>query len=280
MKNIAPRSPAKRPDVVGVHERRTRSHESRGRPRLLSLALLASLTGPPRRFPAPSLRAIVTLMATYVLIHGAGDSAWYWSLVAPALRSRGHDVVAVDLPCEDESAGWPAYTDAVLQAIGSRTNLVVAAQSFGGFTAPLVCAARQVDLLILVAGMVPAPGETPDQYWAATRYHEATRGTAHGDTTAVFYHDVAPAIAAEALKHGRKQAEAIGNLPWPLPRWPDVPVRFLLCRDDRLFPAAWLRGVVRERLGIEADEIDGGHCPALARPDELVARFEAYREQR
>ena len=221
---------------------------------------------------------MVTWMATYVLIHGAGDTSWYWHLVAPALRGRGHDVVAVDLPCESESAGWSEYTDAVVQAIGSRRDLVVAAQSFGGFTAPLVCAARPIELLILVAGMVPAPGETPNQYWVSTRYHEATRGRVHGDTTEVFYHDVAPALAAEALKHGRKQAEAIGDAPWPLRRWPDMPVRFLLCRDDRLFPAEWLRGVVRDRLGIEPDEIDGGHCPALARPDEIVARFEAYRE--
>jgi len=39
-------------------------------------------------------------MATYVLIHGAGDVAWYWHLVEVELREHGHDVVAVDLPCE------------------------------------------------------------------------------------------------------------------------------------------------------------------------------------
>jgi alpha-beta hydrolase superfamily lysophospholipase len=44
-------------------------------------------------------------MATYVLIHGAGDVAWYWHLLEAELRSRGHEVVAPDLPCEDDSAG-------------------------------------------------------------------------------------------------------------------------------------------------------------------------------
>jgi alpha-beta hydrolase superfamily lysophospholipase len=38
-------------------------------------------------------------MGTYVLIHGGGDSAFYWHLLAPALRERGHEVVAMDLPC-------------------------------------------------------------------------------------------------------------------------------------------------------------------------------------
>jgi hypothetical protein len=45
-----------------------------------------------------------------------------------------------------------------------RTNLVVVAQSLGGFTAPLVCD-RAVQLLVLVAPVIPAPGEAPAGYW-------------------------------------------------------------------------------------------------------------------
>lgn len=65
--------------------------------------------------------------------------------------------------------------------------------------------------------------------------------------------------------------------PWPLDAWPDVPTRFLLCRDDRFFPADFIRRVVHDRLGITPDEMDGGHLPALARPLDLVERLEAYR---
>jgi hypothetical protein len=54
-----------------------------------------------------------------------------------------------------------------------------------------------------------------------------------------------------------------------------VPTRFLLCRDDRFFPAEFMRRVVRERLGIVPDEIDGGHTIALGRPGELADRLEA-----
>ena len=61
-----------------------------------------------------------------------------------------------------------------------------------------------------------------------------------------------------------------------MPRWPDVPTRFLLCRDDRFFPADFQRRVVKERLGITPDEMDGGHLPALAHPEELVERLEAF----
>jgi pimeloyl-ACP methyl ester carboxylesterase len=220
-------------------------------------------------------------MATYVLIHGAGDSAFYWHLLAPELRERGHEAVAMDLPCDDESAGLSDYTDTVVEAIGDRTELVLVAQSFGAFTAPLVCARLPVELMVLVAGMVPLPGEKGEDWSANTGYESAAREQDADDNSeiAVFYHDIAPALAAEALSRGRDQAETPGLEPWPLDAWPDVPTKYLLCRDDRLFPAGWMRGVVRERLGITPDEIDGGHCPALSRPKELAERLEVYRAE-
>ena len=173
-------------------------------------------------------------MATYVLIHGAGDVGWYWHLVEAELRARGHDVVAPDLPCEDDSAGLPEYADAVIEAIGDRTDLVVVAQSFGGFTAPLVCDRANVDLLVLVAPMIPAPGEAPADYWANTRYQDEA-GESYDDEIALFYQDVPPDLAAEALKRGRSQSEARMHEPSPLKAWPDVPTRVLLCREDRMF---------------------------------------------
>ena len=217
-------------------------------------------------------------MATYVLIHGAGDSAFYWHLLAPELRERGHEVVAMDLPCDDENAGLSEYTATVVEAIGDHPSLVLVAQSFGGFTAPLVCSRAPVELMVLVAGMVPLPGEKGEDWWANTGYQQATPGQDADDNSeiAIFYHDVPPELAAEALSRGRDQAETPGQEPWPLDTWPDVPTRYLLCREDRMFPAEWMRGVVRERLGITPDEIDGGHCPALSRPRELAERLVAY----
>jgi pimeloyl-ACP methyl ester carboxylesterase len=214
-------------------------------------------------------------MATFVLIHGAGDVGWYWHLVEAELRERGHDVVAPDLPCDDDSAGLTEYADTVVEAIGDRTDLVVAAQSFGAFTAPLVCQRVAVDLLVLVAPMIPMPGEAPGEYWVDTRYEEEAR-EGYDDEIALFYQDVPQELASEALKHGRAQSEARMQEPSPFEAWPDVPTRVLLCRDDRLFPAPFLRRVAQERLGITPDEIDGGHTPALSRPKELADRLEAY----
>lgn len=92
----------------------------------------------------------------------------------------------------------------------------------------------------------------------------------------LFLHDVPPEVAAESVRHLREQSARPFEDPWPLAGWPEVPTRVLLCRDDRLFPAPFQRRVAAERLGITPDEIDGGHLPALARPDELADRLLAY----
>jgi pimeloyl-ACP methyl ester carboxylesterase len=213
-------------------------------------------------------------MATYAFIHGAGDVGWYWHLVVAELRERGHDAVAPDLPCEDDSAGLWEYADSVLDAVGERDELVVVGQSYGAFTAPLVCARAPVELLVLVAGMIPAPGERPDDWWANTAYR--SESGQDDDVIATYYHDVPPELAAEALRRERDQSATPGRQPWPLEAWPDVPTRVLLCRDDRLFSPDFMRRVARDRLGIAPDEIDGGHCVALSRPKELAERLEGY----
>jgi pimeloyl-ACP methyl ester carboxylesterase len=208
-------------------------------------------------------------VATFALIHGGGGSAWDWHLVVPALRERGHDGVTVDLPCEDPSAGWEEYADAVVQAIGDRREVVVVGHSLGGFTAPLVSVRIPVEVIVLVAAMIPSPGELFDDWWANTGYE----GTGYDD---VFYHDVPTQLAAEARRRERNESARALREPWPLEDWPSTPTRYLLCRDDRMFPAAWARRHARDRLGIDPDEIDGGHYITLGRPHELADRLAAY----
>jgi pimeloyl-ACP methyl ester carboxylesterase len=221
------------------------------------------------------------------LIHGAASDSWYWHRVIPGLRALGHDVVAPDLPCDDDSAGLSEYADAVVEAIGDRTGLILVAQSLAGFTAPLVCERVPVDLLVMLAAMVPSPGESPGDWWANTGHAEARRAQDERDGRPVdapfdpmitFFHDVPPKVVSAAFKRGeRAQSGTPLQKPWPLRAWPAVPTRFLMCRHDRFFPAEFMRRVVKERLGITPDEMDGGHLPALAHPRELIARLEKYR---
>jgi pimeloyl-ACP methyl ester carboxylesterase len=208
-------------------------------------------------------------VAAFALIHGGGGSTWDWHLVEAELRERGHEPIPVDLPSEDPTAGWWDYADTVVEAADGATDLVVVAHSLGGFTAPLVCARRPVDLLVLVAAMIPAPAELFSDWWVNAGYEDS----GYED---VYYHDVPPELAAEAKTRERDQAEKPLAEPWPLEEWPDVPTRYLLCRDDRMFTAEWARRHARDRLGIESDEMDGGHYIMLSRPIELAGRLEAF----
>lgn len=228
-------------------------------------------------------------MSTYVLIHGAGDVGWYWHLVGAELRARGHDVVAPDLPADDDALTLDDYADAVVEAVGDRRGLVVVGQSFGAFTAPLVAVRRPVDELVLVAGMVPAPGESPDEWWSRTGYAEAVRRqaardgglTGSDDPYAAFYHDVPRTLADEAMSKERAHPSAAASAqPWPLEAWPDVPTRYVLCTEDRFFPPDFLRRVVRERLGVVPEEIAASHAVALSRPVELARMLTGGRSDR
>lgn len=210
-------------------------------------------------------------MATIAAIHGAGDSASSWGLVFNQLRERGHTPVAIDLPCEDPDASWPEYVDAVTAALRGANDIVLVAHSLGGFTAPLVCERVAVSQLILVAAMIPTPGALAANYWPDAGYGELEF---EGDET--FYHDLSPEARALAKRSERAQADKPMSDPWPLTAWPHVPTRYLLGLNDRVFPPARTRRVVRERLGIEADEIDAGHCSYLAKPVEVAQRIHEY----
>jgi pimeloyl-ACP methyl ester carboxylesterase len=239
-------------------------------------------------------------MATYAIVHGAGDVGASWDLVAARLRARGHRVVAPDLPCEDDAATFGDYAATVADAVRAawrqaagggpagdgdrqaRDQLVVVAHSLGGFTAPRVCELLPVDLLVYVSAMVPAPGERAGEWWSATGHDAAfvaaqAAGGWGDDEISLYLHDVPEPLARQALALGRDQSGTPMSEPFPLAALPDVPTRFLLCRDDRFFPADWMRELVRDRLGSAPDEIDGSHAAYLSRPGQLAARLDAYR---
>jgi pimeloyl-ACP methyl ester carboxylesterase len=224
-----------------------------------------------------------TRVTTFVLVPGAGGQAWFWHRLVAELERRGHRALAVDLPAGDDSAGLTAYADAVVEAIGPRSPVVLVAQSMGGLTAPLVCERVQVELLVLVNAMIPLPGETGGAWWTATGQGEAQAAhwaelglPGEPDDDVAFFHDVPDDVVAAAKDQPFAQSTRPFEDPWPLTRWPDVPIRVLAGRDDRLFPAAFQRTIAAERLGLEVDEIPGGHLVALSRPVGLADRLEAY----
>ena len=220
---------------------------------------------------------------TFVLVPGAGGDTWFWHRLVAELEGRGHRAVPVELPVADETAGLDAYADTVVAAIGDRSPVVLVAQSMGGLTAPLVCDRVPVDLLVLVNGMVPRPGETGGEWWTATGQGAAAAAylaelglPPELDDDGTYFHDVPADVVAAAKEQPLVQSGRPFEDPWPLVRWPDVPTRLVAGREDRLFPLEFQRRVAADRLGLDVDELPGGHLLALSRPVELADRLEAY----
>jgi pimeloyl-ACP methyl ester carboxylesterase len=217
-------------------------------------------------------------VSTFVLLPGAGGAAWYWHRVVPRLRAVGHDAVAVDLPGDDEQAGLPEYTQLAVEAVGAHAgDLVLVAQSLGGCTAPLVAGRLSLRCLVFVNAMIPTPGETPGAWWEDTGAVEARIATAaergYGvefDPGTYFLHDVPPEIVAAGEPHQRPEADAVFGSVCAFDAWPAIPIRVVAGADDRFFPVDFQRTVARDRLGVEADVLPGGHLMALARPTELA----------
>jgi pimeloyl-ACP methyl ester carboxylesterase len=223
---------------------------------------------------------------SYVLVHGAGSDAWYWHLVVPELRQNRQEVLAVDLPCDDDAADLPDYADVVVRAVGETRPLILVAQSMAGLSVPLVCERVPVALIVLVNAMIPAAGETAGEWWSTTGQAEARRALdlrqgrdpdAAFDVYATFLHDVPRSVAEESAAHIRRQSDTPFRSPLRLPPWPAVPTRVVAGQDDRFFPLAFQQRVARDRLGLTADVLPGGHLIALSQPLPLAAQLETYR---
>ncbi|NPC97010.1 alpha/beta fold hydrolase [Nocardioides sp. zg-DK7169] len=227
-------------------------------------------------------------MTTFALVHGSGDGGWAWDHVARALRRRGHEAVAPDLPTDREDATWADCVDVVAQAVGvgdgpvgGRTegneDVVVVGHSSGAFVASLA-ATRLGAAQVFVAAMVPRPGESAQEWFDAVGWGAAVAAGAHEDggrtgstdPMVAYFHDVAPGLAREAVARERPTSDVLGEVPWPGPG-PAVPARYVVTTLDRFLPPALQREVARTRLGIEEPETIGtGHCAHLSRPDELA----------
>ena len=221
---------------------------------------------------------------SFVLVPGAGGNAGYWHLVEPLLQKAGYDSVAVSLP------NWPGATfadhaDAIVAAAGAPEEVTLVAQSMGAFSAPLTCDRLPVSELMLLNAMIPAPGETAGEWWADTGKPEAMRSNdlregrdpdAGFDAQTYFLHDMPPDVLALLMSSGEEEEEPAGSLfqtRFALSHWPDVPTVVLAGRDDRFFPFEFQRRVAKERLGVDPEQLPGGHLLALSRTEALAARL-------
>jgi pimeloyl-ACP methyl ester carboxylesterase len=224
---------------------------------------------------------------TFVLIPGAGADPRVYGATIDALRDLGHEGIAPPLPLDDPDATPSDHADAIVAALPDPppAPLVVVGQSLGAYAAAIAAERLRPQRLILLAPMIPAPGEAAGDWWESTGHAEAIAPLterlgppSEWDEVAmaeVFYHDVDPATLAASAEYEGQPSRGLFAEPLPVEHWPYEPTTVLAPRDDRLFPLEFQRRLTRERLGdaVEFTEMDGGHLPFLSRPRELAERL-------
>ena len=147
----------------------------------------------------------------YVLLPGAGGDSWYWHLIAPRLRTQGHEVVAVDLPAGDDSAGLSEYADATVDAIENHVinaDLVIGAVLVPGAAAPKIVTHEMMKRMrpgsVLVDIAIDQGG-----------CFETSRATTHADPTFVVDGVVHYCVANMPGAVARTSAFALNNATLP-----------------------------------------------------------------
>jgi pimeloyl-ACP methyl ester carboxylesterase len=222
-------------------------------------------------------------MSLFCLVHGSAQNASGWDLLIPELEQLGHECVRMNLPANEPESSAARYADLIAEAIpAGRADAIVVGHSASGLFLPLVPERRRVRRLVFLAAVVPQIGQSLyDQISADTSmFNPDWRGkNPLEDKQAArefLFHDCPPEMADRAigtlsLLFAR---QAIFET-CPLVAWPAVPCSYIVCQDDRTIRPDWSRRVARERFGVAAIELPGGHCPFISRPKELAAVLSA-----
>lgn len=220
-------------------------------------------------------------MAPFVLVHGSGQNATCWSRLGDALRSRGHDVAAPELPKLAPDWRLEDHAARIARSIAGPHTVVVA-HSFSGAFLPLVPGIRACALLVFLAAVIPEPGksvrdqlaEDPSMFspeWIAAGPRWFDRDQEESLAREFLFHD----CDEETLAWGLGTMEMLNTRhlvtqPSPMAAWPEVPAVSVVATQDRTLTADWGRRTSRRVLRREAIEIPSGHCPHVSRPGELA----------
>ena len=124
--------------------------------------------------------------------------------------------------------------------------------------------------------MIPVPGETPGAWGENTGSGQARAEAAVAggyspdfDEVTYFLHDVPADVLADGRSASDRSPTPCSAASASSRAWP-VPVKVVVGRDDRFFPAEFQQRAARDRLGVAADVLPGGHLIALAQPEALA----------
>jgi pimeloyl-ACP methyl ester carboxylesterase len=230
---------------------------------------------------------------TYFLIHGSWLGRFCWAEVITRLEALGNTTMVLDLPAHGDDPTLPehaslnSYRDAVIAAIGDRSDVILVGHSMAGVVISAVAEAIPdcLKALVYLCAYLPRSGESlyqlssEDQeslvgsYWRQERPEQYSPAwVAHEGIVEVFGADC-PSHYQKLLLN-RHRPEPVPPLATPVTlsetRYGSVPRYYIETLADhavshQLQTLMLSRVSVRQRL-----QLPSSHCPFFSMPDRLV----------
>jgi pimeloyl-ACP methyl ester carboxylesterase len=220
-------------------------------------------------------------IAAFCLLHGKWHDSSCWDPLVAALRERGHEVVAPQIPLGDPTAGYVERVRPALAALRDVDDrVVIVGHSLAAAYAPLVAAALRGSLLVYLCPAPTGPFGALDAPLRGTR-KDFPFPALNADGMSVWDEDTAiaamyPRLPVELARSAAARLKPDAPVPddYPLGTHPDVDTVLVYAANDEFFEPEWERYVSREVLKIEPIEIPGGHFPMLECPEQLADLLE------
>lgn len=230
-------------------------------------------------------------MANFVLVHGAFHGAWCWSQVSQGLEEAGHTVLTPDLPgagddrTPQEEVTLASASERVIDALRSLdAPAVLVGHSMGGvvITQAAAQAPELVSRLVYLAAFRPVDGESLLDL--SSLPEDAGDGVQANVTIAedppvsvfdvaqaqsVFYNDVPPELAQQAVDRLRPQPRAVSATPVSIEGVELPPQEYVVCNQDRAIMPA-LQRLMAQRSPAVVHELDTGHSPFYSMPQDVM----------
>jgi pimeloyl-ACP methyl ester carboxylesterase len=233
---------------------------------------------------------------TYVLVHGAWSGKYVWAASKAMLERRGDTVMTLDLPSHGgdktpiEQASLEGYKQAVIDAIGSRNDIILVGHSFGGMVISAVAEAipEKISKLVYVAAYLPRDGESllalsqEDKNSKVGMYWNQTSQTAASikaeGIAEVFCADCRPAVQQTLVRKHRPEALAPLGTPVTLSaeRYGKIPRYYIQTLQDNAV-SNQLQKLMLSRTSVVASvEINSSHSPFLSQTKAFVDALSGF----
>lgn len=236
----------------------------------------------------------VTVMSTFVLVHGAQHGAWCWHKVVPRLEARGHDVVTFDLPAHgidttpQEEVTLDEYADRTLETLDDREEpAILVGHSMAGGVITRAAEERPsgIDTLVYLSAILPRDGasllemgqaaENADSLVGQNMIVDEERGVADVADDVIreaFYADCSDEDVA--LAKTLLQPEPLGPYNMPITTtdagFGSVPRVYIETLEDNALTPEFQTTMYTDRPCRDIYTLETSHSSFLSAPDALV----------